>query len=65
MSAPCPCSHDEIDVSDAWFDADGALRDVELPMTEVGFCLACGERLERDEQGPWKPAKLKRTQAHL
>ena len=65
MSDASPCSHHAIDVTKAWFDPAGALRDVELPMTEVGFCLACGERLERDEHGPWKPAKRKRAKARL
>ena len=59
------CSHDAIDVTETRFDADRALRDVELPTTETGFCLACGERLKREEHGPWKPAKRKRSKARM
>jgi hypothetical protein len=54
------CSHAEVDVSQTWIDAEGKLRHLDVPVSEIGVCLRCGKRLKRSEDGPWKPAKRKR-----
>ena len=59
------CSHAKVDVSETWINANGKLRRLDLPVSEVGVCLSCGKRLKRSEDGPWKPTKRKRGKARF